>query len=84
MLLQPVHPDHPSTAEDREPNVAAGPELRGEAGSMPNRAEVMRPDVELLVWLDPDVCQRLPYNIPMDTNQALQEVQSISSTMMRH
>jgi hypothetical protein len=43
MLIQPVHPDHPSTDRDREPKVTAGPKLRGKAGAMPNRVRMMPP-----------------------------------------
>ena len=43
MLIQPVHPDHPSTDKDREPNVIAGPKLRGKAGAMPNRVRMIPP-----------------------------------------
>ena len=49
-----VGSDHPSTSEDREPDVVAGLELRGEAGSMPDRVGVIRPAVKPVVWLDPD------------------------------
>jgi hypothetical protein len=49
---------------------------------MLDRAEVMRPGVKRLVWLDPDQCQRVPYNTLPEANQAIQEVWSISATTM--
>lgn len=46
MLIQPVHPDHPSTDRDREPNVMTGPKLRGKAGAMLNRVRMIPPAVK--------------------------------------
>jgi hypothetical protein len=73
MLIQPVHPDHPSTNRDRdrEPNVMAGPKPRGKAGAMPNRVRIIPPVLKPVVWLDHDRRQRLSYNIAMKENQVI-------------
>jgi hypothetical protein len=69
MLIQPVHPDHPSTAQ--KPHVTVGPELRGKAGAMPNRVRMMPPTIELFGSPDFGRHQRLSYSITMYENQVI-------------